>query len=336
MVSTFDLDDLRDEVLGIFASRHRPEKQFGYYEPPPDSDTGLLYESTDVVLAMVIMNVDPLSVYDSAGQLQAWADYINSFQNEEGHCENASHSDLHRNGMVISALGPLRARQKYRVSQYDNFNTPEKLVRWLESLDWVNAYGMSHLVWGGPCYYSFSRECTAEWLDTCIDWLNDNLDPQTGWWRKGVEHDVHFAGLGCGCHIWPIYQHHQRPFPYPEAVIDSILALQNEDGGIVDNWVGYIQLDALYGLAYMQQLAPQHRRDDVLAAVNRYADRLLERLDELWPYFKGRHAHTILAIVGILGCLNQLLPDRFVTAGEAWTDIFSDIRFFQTAQVEAI
>jgi hypothetical protein len=41
-----------------------------------------------------------------------------------------------------------------------------------------------------------------------------------------------------------------------------------------------------------------------------------------------------LAIVGIFGLLQKFLPDRFTDTIE-WSDIFSDIKLYNTAAVEA-
>jgi len=175
-----------------------------------------------------------------------------------------------------------------------------------------------------------SRHCSDPWRDTVFRWLDDNVDPETGWWRKGVPHSDAHQPLGGGAHIWPFYQHHDRLFPYPRQVIDSILRMQKPDG----SWIGfgnYLDLDALYGLAYMQSLAPDHRSDDVQRAVELHGDLVAVSFD---GFAEGRpDMHTVLAVAGEIGLLQQLSPQRFSDT-VAWTDIFSDPRFYRTGEVE--
>ena len=93
-----------------------------------------------------------------------------------------------------------------------------------------------------------------------------------------------------------------------------------------------MELDALYGLAYMRSLAPQHRRTDILDAARRHGRGLIAQ----WPAFLARKPdlHVLLGAVGAFGLLQQLLPESFVDDAR-WTDIFSDPRLYQTTAVEA-
>ena len=47
------------------------------------------------------------------------------------------------------------------------------------------------------------------------------------------------------------------------------------------------------------------------------------------------HPHYILAVAGIFGLLQRLLPDEFVD-DVTWTDIFSDRRLYLTREVEVL
>ena len=93
-----------------------------------------------------------------------------------------------------------------------------------------------------------------------------------------------------------------------------------------------MDLDALYGLAYMRSLAPEHRRADILEAVRRHGRGLVKE----WPAMLARkHSmHVLLGGVGAFGLLQQFLPETFVDDAR-WTDIFSDPRLYLTGQVEA-
>ncbi len=83
--------------------------------------------------------------------------------------------------------------------------------------------GASHHFWGGPLIFSFSSQCSAGWRQTLRGYLDQNLSPDTGWWHKRHADLDWKQPIGGAAHIWPCYQHHGFPFPYPERVIDSIL-----------------------------------------------------------------------------------------------------------------
>ena len=223
-------------------------------------------------------------------------------------------------------------KQLYPVQFYDDFNSIEKIGPWLDQIDWKNQWGASHYFWGGMHCFSLSKTCSDEWLDAAFTWLDSNLDSNTGWWRKGIEHTDRNQPLGGGAHIWPIYEHHNRKFPYPKKVIDSILEMQMKNGCWL-RFPYYLDLDALYGLAYMQKLAIGYRSDDVLRAVEKYGLVVKNSYEEFLN--SNPDTHLLLSLVGTFGLLQQLLPDRFNDTIQ-WTDIFSNIRLYQTSEVEVL
>lgn len=330
---TVSLAEIRRQALAYAEALQVPGKPLGwYFDRPGATNAPSLYASCDVAHMRTVMGEDLQKMLTST-QREGWIAHINSFAQPDGSYSpgRKNHSSQHANGMVIGALGVLGGRQKHPVRLYDVFDTPEEVGPWLERIDWRKQWSGSHLFWGGMHCFSMSQRCTPAWCEAVFQWLDANLDSQTGWWRKGVAHAGPWEPLGGGAHIWPIYQHRGRRFPYPTRVLDSILALQKPDG----SWLGfgnYMELDALYGLAYMRSLAPQHRRADILAAARRHGRGLTGQ----WPEFLARKPdlHVLLGAVGAFGLLQQLLPGTFVDDAR-WTDIFSDTQLYQTRKVEA-
>lgn len=319
---------VRDLVLNYLSRLQKPDMPYGAYRYTPGDEPGF-YSTTDVAIMRTIMGED-LHRSLSRKQRRAWIDYINSYANEDGTYQGGRHADHHRNGMAIGALGPLGGSQLYPVRFYGDFDELDEIGPWLENIDWENQWAASHYFWGGIHCYSLSKQCTPAWLDATFQWLDRHLDPETGWWKIGVPHADSNQPLGGGAHIWPIYQHHDRRFPYPEKVIDRIIELQKEDG----TWLlfpRYLDLDALYGLAYMQKLAPGYRTADIKKAAIRHAR---VALDQYRDYLASEpDTHLLLSMVGTFGLLQQLLPDYFYDEVK-WTDIFSDLRLYQTHKVE--
>jgi hypothetical protein len=335
------LSEVRQHVNDHFRTLLPEGKPYGSYQTGKSIETDL-YASCDVAIARHIMG-EKLSETLSHEQREEWIQYINTYQQpEDGSYTNRlkNHSKLHANGMTIGALGVLHGKQRYRVRLYEDFNTREKVIPWLEQIDWANQWGASHHFWGGIHCYSMSRECSEDWLSTVFDWLDSNLDPSTGWWRRGVEHTDRNQALGGSVHILPVYQHHDRAFPFPRMVIDSVLALQLPDGTWQArnkdqvNIMNYLELDALYAMNFMLELAPGYRIRDIEKAVSLYADLVCAYWNHPDEHWKTQHPHGILAIVGIFGLMQKFLPERFVDSIQ-WSDIFSDIRLYNTAAVEA-
>ena len=325
----FDLAQVRAAAMAYMESLQIPDKPYGaFYNAKGKPPT--LYASCDAAITRTVMGED-LRKTLTEEQRKEWIDYINSFATPDGrYSRYYGHSFEHANGMVVGALGALGGRQKYPVKLYAPFDTAEEVGPWLDKVNWVHQWGGSHLFWGGMHCYSMSRRCTDDWRTTVFDWLDANLDPETGWWRKGVKSVSPYEPLGGAAHIWPMYEHHGRRFPMPEKIIDSILALQKPEG----QWLGYgnyMDLDALYGLRYMHSLAPDYHPDAIRAAALKHGRGLQKR----WPGILKRNPnlHNLLAAVGAFGLLQQLLPDVYHDDVK-WTDIFSDRRLYLTEEVE--
>ena len=222
------------------------------------------------------------------------------------------------------------------VRLYDPFDTPEKVVPWLESaVDWSNQWAASHLFWGGIHCFSLSAGASKQWIDKVFAWLDANLDEKTGWWRKGTPHADRHQALGGAAHILPIYQHHHRLFPYARQVVDSVLALQTLDG----NWhqgagaFSYLDLDALYAYDFCSPLAVNYRSAEIKASIARFSRFLLDRFDKAWRHTFSSHPHIALCLVGTLGLLQRFDPEHY-TDDRAWSDIFSDRRLYRTAECQ--
>ncbi len=236
------------------------------------------------------------------------------------------------NSKIIAALGILGGKQKFPVTFYNEFNTKEKLIDWLERYNWKWQWQSAHFFQGGITYYSFSKKCSSEWRESVFTWLNNNLDEKTGFWRKGLKPGNHYQQLGGSALLLPLYQHHNRIFLYPERLIDSILSFQFPSG----RWfnvkhyhdMNFLEYDVLYTLHYLSSLVPNYRKDDIKLAVRKYSDVVLK----FWPN-RGETFKPDKWSLGIFAILQKMNPDKFYD-DVTWTDRFGDKRFFQTDKVE--
>ncbi len=328
-----DLSVVRQQVLDYCGSLQLEGQPYGVVRNRDLSEApATLYASCDVAWIRACMGEELTKTLEPS-QRRQWIDHINSYARDDGTYVGGRHSLQHANGMVIGALAALGGRQKRPVTLYEEFDDVDEIKPWLEKIHWERLWGASHLFWGGRHCYSLSSHCSDAWREQVFHWLDDNLDRTTGWWRHGVpQAGRHIEVLGGAAHIWPIYQHHQRRFPYPQQVIDSVLAMQQPDG----SWLGfgnYMELDALYGLAYMHSLAPDHRPGDIAAAARRHG-RLMQQ--HYAGYLAAApNAHSLLAVVSTLALLQKLDPNHF-RDDVHWCDIFSDRLFYRTDRVECI
>ncbi len=341
-----NLADIRNEVNERLEALVDPDGPVGCYRcgvgQRPD-----LYSSIDVALMRTIMGEDLSSLY-YPNQREAWCNHLNSYAcyyheigNDGSYVDTIGHGKLHANGQIIGALGILGGKQKYPCRLYDAFDTPENLGPWLDNeVDWIIPWSESHKFWGGVHCFSFSTRCTEDWLEAAFAWLAENVDKNTGWWKKGVTANKPFAYLGAAAHILPLYEHHQRTYPVPERLVDSVLALQQDHGlwlPTPEGPVSYMDLDALYVYSLVCRWMPEYRADDIRASVQRFSAIMqLFYQNEKERCFNS-HPHQWLATIGAFGLLQRLLPEEFTDSeGKEWTDIFSDSRFYRTAEVERL
>jgi hypothetical protein len=342
----FRLARVRADALACCDALQDRASRYGAYRAGPRSRCDL-YASCDVAMLRTIVGED-LARTLSERQRREWCDHINSFVRHDfdgpadgSYGDTMGHPALHANGMVIGALGVLGGRQAQPVRLYTAFDRAESVGPWLTSLDWSHAWRSSPSFWGGVLCFSFSARADRRWRDAAFAWLEANLDPVTGWWRSDTEFADRHQGLGGAAHLFPLFDHHGRDFPYPERVIDSVLALQLPDGRWLHphhrtdriHVMHYLELDALYALVLMRTLAPHHRPDDIVEAVRLYGDLVRIYYDECAAELYALHPHRVLAAIGTFGLLQRLLPEEFVD-DVTWTDIFSDRRFYRTREVE--
>jgi hypothetical protein len=332
------LKSIRDDIEAFYVSMQDKDGAYGAYRTRPGGRCDL-YASTDVCITRAVTGEDLRLLPEK--ERNEWINHINSFADDSlkdgSYSDNFGHSRLHTNGMVIGALGLLEGKQKYPCKLYEPFDSAAKVGSWLAGLDWVRQWSGSHLFWGGMHCFSFSRHCTAEWKEAARMWLLENIDEASGFWRRGTQHADRHQGLGGFAHIYPVFQHHSWDFPCLERTVDSILAMQLGEGNWLlndnRNIMSYLDLDALYVLKCAKEQIPRYRKDALERAVRKYLDLCITFYQTEKERIYQAHPHYILAVAGIWGLFQSILPD-IVFDDRNWSDIFSDIRLYATGAVE--
>ncbi|MBN1344593.1 MAG: LamG domain-containing protein [Phycisphaerae bacterium] len=306
----YDLQSIRNDVREWYAGLQAPGKPYGAYRlspsVPPD-----LYASADV--AWIRWMMDDLTALSDA-QRREWIGFIQDQQQPDGtYRHRTGHIATHAFCHATGALNMLGGPQRYAPKFLDRYRDVAKMDQWLSGIDWQHAWGASHDIWGAGLPLACTPETPQAWRDALFAWLDRQVEPRTGMWRRGVQYPDALEPLGGAFHIWPIYAALGRELLYPERIIDLVLAMQCPDGSF-DGGFGYGNMDGVWVLAYLIDRTA-YRRDEVRQA-------LLRNLSGLMRAFGRRKlqwlsgAHDTESRVAALAILSTVLPDQF--RGAAW------------------
>lgn len=213
-------------------------------------------------------------------QRREWAAYLKSFQNDAGWFEDEDINDEHRLGWygrdralfhrtrhVLCALATLGDRPKHRLKMTEQWLGTGNMKKWLGTLNFADYWYASNMMMDAFLFLAHesihyraggAREAIRELLDFC----DENTNPKTGYHDNGLS-EVRNAMAGA-MHLYPAYFLCQRRPKYPEAVVETTLALQQADGlfGYKSGAGGEdcLDYDAVLILTNFYFLAPAYRK----------------------------------------------------------------------------
>lgn len=148
---------------------------------------------------------------------------------------DAEHILLHLLCTVLPVLQQFNIKPKYPIKEAHKFCNLTYLEQWLNERDWSKAWleGNNLLFIGQILVFLRDEEKTAEAqkaLDYWFDWLDKEIDPDTGLWGTNG-YCSPFQAMCGGYHQLLVYYYESRPIQYPDKLVDTVLALQHRDGG---------------------------------------------------------------------------------------------------------
>lgn len=175
---------------------------------------------------------------------------------------------------ALQALDALGERAEHPLSFMAEFDTPAAIVKWLDGLDWSNAWLQSNRLMFVLAFLIYQAEVAGDReaparLHAALDWLDAAQDPATGLW--GMKDGASLLnGMAAAYHFLPFFEYVHRPIRSINALIDSTLALQQADGlfGAGIGGGACEDLDAIDVLAVAARHS-SHRADDVRRALVR-------------------------------------------------------------------
>jgi hypothetical protein len=312
--------DLYPEWEAQFRAADGPG-EFSYERGGPTS----LYGSTDMLFSRAIMSELALS----REQREGWTAVINGFQDPRTGWYRKTytwtHPREHTTAYAVSALRLIGAEPRYGMAWADALlASVRERRRWLRSVPWSLIWMGSHVVAGRPAILAMTGTMTEEFRDWYFDWLDERVDPSSGFWMRGLAHRLGLIRrptkheLGGAFHMFFLYEHYGRPWRYPERVIDHALRLQHENGFWDGEYTYCIDLDAIYSMTRSSKLAPGYRSDEIRGSVERYltaAADLLNDRDRFLELYTNSH-QLPGALAAVAEC--ALLYPELVRSPSSW------------------
>jgi hypothetical protein len=319
--TAFDLDEVGQLVEQQLADLDSGEGPGQYRWNPGDAEAQL-YSSADVAWIRWIMDAtDELPADERAG----WIAYLQSYQLEtDGRYAGANVTDdLHALAHVTGALRMLGGGHRYPVTFIDDLLQPVAIGPWLDGRDWFYQWGSSCAIWGLGLAALSTESTSSEWRTAFFDWLDAELDPEIGAWRRGHDVNAPVDYVGGGFHLWTLYTLEGRPIPYPERVIDTVLAVQSADG----DWSRSFGCGTLDGVWILAQLKDEsdYRGHDVDVALRRSLHGMMELVDR--GIFHETASHGLLSRVATMALLQRALPGELASE-HPWRDPWTNPSLF--------
>ncbi|MFX0074397.1 MAG: hypothetical protein ACFE96_03070 [Candidatus Hermodarchaeota archaeon] len=304
----------------------RVNNQSGFFSVKQNQKSPTLYGLTDMVYNLLIPNQldDYLAKYTELSK-DEWIEKIKSFQNsktgwfKEPRFNFGFHFKEHSSAFATSALKLLGAEPSFEFNIREKLNTQAKVNNWLKrSPEWGLLFWPGSHRGGGVAsiFATLNRAPHNNFFIWYFDWLDKKADPKVGYWRIGwiykLKKRLTIHELGGSIHYYWIYEFLNRPIPYPEKVIDSTLALQN-DKGLWDGDVSYcIDLDAIFALLRCQRLVPSYRNQDITEAILKYLDYTIPSLnDRDFLFNRYDNSHKLTGCLGAIAEVYKYHPELF-------------------------
>jgi hypothetical protein len=304
----------------------RVNNQTGYFSVKPNQDSPTLYGLTDMVYNLLIPNQleDYLSKHTEISK-DIWIEKIRAYQNsktgwfKEPRFNYGFHFKEHSSAFATSALKLLGAEPIFDFNIKKKLKTQDQVERWLKrSPEWGLLFWAGSHRGGGVAsiFATLNRLPHSNFFKWYFDWLDDKADSKVGYWRIGWNHKfkkrLSKQELGGSIHYYWIYDYMNHTIPYPEKVIDSTLALQNE-WGLWDEDVSYcIDLDAIFALLRCHKLIPSYRTQDIKNAILKYLDYTIPSLnDRDFLFIQYDNSHKLTGCLGAIAEIYKFHPELF-------------------------
>lgn len=251
---------------------------------------------------------------------EAFVAGINGLQSDDGLWHETTHHPIHTTAHCIAALELFDAPPARPPQAIAYLADPAEMERFLEGLEWSgNPWRASHQGAGLHTALTLSGLADREWRQRYGDWLAGHCD-ETGFWRRGSVGRVEshgsttlFPHLAGSFHYLFALEYEHMPHPAPDRLIDSSLALEEENEFPLGRAIGFAEIDWVYCLTRAGRQTA-HRFDDRMQALRRFAGRYTDYLYSLSDDDAGLgDLHMLFGVLCALAELQSALPGEIRT-----------------------
>jgi len=209
----------------------------------------------------------------------------------EGKKHDSEHILLHLLCAVLPVLQQFSIKPRYAIAEAHKFCDLTYLEEWLNQRDWIKAWleGNNILFVGQILVYLRDEEKMPEAqkaLDYWFQWLDKEIDPNTGLWGTNG-YCSPFRAMCGGYHQLLVYYYENHPVQSPARLVDTVLALQHPDGGFSPSGGGGAceDVDAVDILVNLYKLQ-DYKRPQIRVALKRCLRHILalQNKDGGFPY----------------------------------------------------
>ena len=257
-----------------------------------------------------------LGKFPTGEEKEACVAELKKLQNPEtGFFVEKTHHPIHTTAHCIAALELFDEKPEYRIKALEQYMTPEKIREFLDQLDWNgNPWNASHQGAGIYVAMNLTDMASNQWNDAYFEWLWQEADSQTGFWRRGCVGTGKpvFHSLAGSFHYLFNHEDAAMPLRYPEKMIDSCLAIWEDykvNNSLFGNNISFSEVDWIYCMTRASRQTP-HRFEESRAALKEFADKFIPYLNNIDEKTSDifNDLHALFGTVCAVAELRQALP----------------------------
>lgn len=251
---------------------------------------------------------------------EAFVRTLQSMQDKEsGLFEEGTHHTIHTTAHCTAALELFDARPLYPFTALMKYKNKDELYALLDGLDWEKrAWAQSHQGAGIYAAFELTDNADLEWKKWYFDWLWENADPQTGFWKKDIVKQAKpYNYMGAAFHYLFNHENAHMPIRYPEKMIDSCIKMY-EDGTLAavnfGGGAGFLEVDWLYCINRASRQTA-HRFDECKELMKSFGHIYVSNLEKMDADTHDgiNDLHQLFGFSCALAELQQAVPGEFIT-----------------------
>jgi len=255
-----------------------------------------------------------------AAERSPWVDVLSAMQDPAtGFFREATHHPFHTTAHCIAALELFDARPCHPLSEMHPLRFGTALEAFLDSLEWTwNPWGESHRGAGLYAALVLAGEVDLPWQDRYFDWLWNEADPDTGFWRRNCiasgGNPLLFHHLAGSFHYLFNHEYARRQLRYPERMASTCLRIASTDLFPLGRTVGFAEIDWVYCLTRSTRQCGRNF-DAARQALRDFAGSYASYLMSLDPVSDDglNDLHQLFGALCALAELQQALPGELRT-----------------------